>query len=144
MLAALADRAQGAQCQTPWREVTVILTDDAGMASFNRAIMGHAGATDVITQRYEPLPGETEGLMGEIIVNVERARQAGPCRRGWSPTHELALYLAHGCDHLNGGTDATPANRLRMRRRELRWLREIGVSDARPLLDAAGFTRRQA
>jgi len=113
----------------PWRDVTLILVDDAGSAPLNRAIMGHAGATDVITQRYLPLPGEPDGLVGELIVNVERAWQVGVRRRGWSPARELALYIAHGCDHLNDAEDATPAGRRRMRRRELRWLARVQVPD---------------
>jgi probable rRNA maturation factor len=131
VLAGVAGCAQRARRQPPWRELTVILTDDDGIAPVNRAIMGHDGATDVITQRYEALPGEPPGLVGELVVNVERAWQVGSRgRRGWSPTQELALYLAHGCDHLNDEDDATTAGRRRMRRRELRWLRELGAPPA--------------
>lgn len=127
LLAALAGSAQRARRQPPWRELSVILTDDAGSAAFNHAIMRHDGPTDVITQRYEALPGEPPGLVGELVINIERAWQVGVRgRRGWSPAHELALYLAHGCDHLNDEDDATPAGRQRMRRRELRWLRKLG------------------
>ena len=109
----------------PWREVAVHLLDDAGIAPFNAAIMRHAGATDVITQRYETCPGEPDGLVGELFVNVERAAASAPRRAGWSADRELALYLAHGFDHLAGADDATPAERGRMRRRELRWLRAL-------------------
>jgi rRNA maturation RNase YbeY len=87
--------------------------------------MDHDGPTDVITQRYTPIPGESAGLIGELFVNVERAHQAAPRRTGWSPDHELALYLAHGCDHLTGADDTTPRERARMRRRELAWLRKV-------------------
>lgn len=124
-LAAIA--ASTRRSAPPWREVTVIITDDAGIEPFNRAIMKHAGTTDVITQRYDALPGEPVGLLGEVIVNVERAWQVGGARRGWSAAHELALYLAHGCDHLNDEEDTTPAGRQRMRRREMRWLRRLDV-----------------
>ncbi len=126
---ALARAAQRIKPHPPWRELTVILADDAGIAPVNAAVMGHAGATDVITQRYEPVPGEPPGLVGEIVVNVEQAWRAGtrPARSGWSPAHELALYLAHGCDHLTDADDAAPADRRRMRRRELRWLAAAAV-----------------
>ena len=125
-LAALASGSCGAR---RWREVTVILTDDAGIASLNLRIMWHTGPTDAITQRYEPLPGEPDGIYGELLVNVERAWQVGSQRRGWSASRELALYIAHGCDHLNDADDSTPAGRQRMRRRELRWLARIRVPD---------------
>jgi rRNA maturation RNase YbeY len=119
-------QAQGAGA-APWREVTVHLLDDAGIAPVNRAIMGHDGATDVITQRYEPIPGEPAGLVGELFVNVECVCRAAPRRAGWTPARELALYLAHGCDHLSGADDHTPDGRARMRRRELAWLRRFSL-----------------
>jgi len=125
----LAKLASGCRGARPWREVTVILTDDAGIAPLNRQIMRHEGATDVITQRYEPLPGEPDGVRGDLLVNVERAWQVGARRRGWSASRELALYIAHGCDHLNDAEDATPAGRQRMRRRELRWLAGVRMPD---------------
>jgi rRNA maturation RNase YbeY len=109
----------------PWQEITVHLYDDDGIALINQAIVGHGGPTDVITQRYTPIPGEPAGLIGELFVNVERAHQVAPRRAGWSPDRELALYLAHGCDHLTGADDITPRERARMRRRELAWLRKV-------------------
>lgn len=126
---ALATCAAGVRGARPWREVTLILVDDAGIAPLNLRIMRHAGPTDVITQRYEPFPGEPDGVIGEIIVNVERAWQVGARRGNWSTSRELALYIAHGCDHLNDADDSTPARRQRMRRRELRWLARVRVPD---------------
>jgi len=126
---ALARLAQTRQPdEPPWREVTVHLLDDEGIAPVNQAILSHSGATDVITQRYEPFPDEPEGLIGELFINVERAALAAPRRPGWSPDRELALYLAHGCDHLTGANDGTPAERARMRRRELGWLRRLPLT----------------
>lgn len=119
-----------AQARTPgetWREVSVYLLDDAGIAPVNASILAHEGATDVITQRYEPLPGEPDGLIGELFVNVERARSAAR-RAGWTADRELALYLAHGFDHLTGADDGTPAERARMRRRELSWLGRLTLT----------------
>ena len=111
-----------------WRDIRLLLTDDAGMAACNRRSMRHEGPTDVITLRYAPVPG-AGGATAELIVNLQRASEEGRLRRRisggktlWDAQHELALYLAHGCDHLAGADDDTPANRRRMRRRELRWL----------------------
>jgi probable rRNA maturation factor len=113
-----------AQKRTPgnvWQEVTIHLLTDKGIARINQAIMNHEGATDVITQRYDPCPGEPEGLIGELFINIERAYTI-PRAKGWTKQEELALYIAHGLDHLTGADDATAKERYAMRRRERRWL----------------------
>ena len=112
----------GARIGVPFRGVTVVLQDDAFSAEVHEAINGAAGATDVITQRYDPMPGEAEGVYGELYVNVDQALRAAPKRCGWSPAKELLLYVAHGMDHLSGADDLKPRDYDRMRRRELRWL----------------------
>ena len=116
-----ADRSSS-RAGIEFREVTVILQDDASSDEAHRAIMGVEGATDVITQRYDAMPGEPPGVYGELYVNCDRAMSAAPGRRGWSPAKELLLYIAHGMDHLSGEDDHSPDGYSRMRRRELGWL----------------------
>ncbi len=108
--------------ERPWQAVTVYLLHDAQSAEVNDAILGHEGPTDVITQRYDPLPGEEAGLIGELYVNLDEALRASAT---WKTTfeEEVVLYIAHGCDHLTGADDATPVERAAMRRRDLRWMR---------------------
>ena len=107
-----------------FRAVTIILQDDAFSAEVHEAINGATGPTDVITQRYDAMPGEAEGVYGELYVNTDQALRVAPKRRGWSPAKELLLYVAHGMDHLSGADDLKPRDYDRMRRRELRWLNE--------------------
>lgn len=106
-----------------WHEVVVHLVRDAESDAMHRAVMGIAGATDVITQAYDAIPPEAPGLFGELFVNTDQALRAAPKRRGWGPTQELLLYIAHGMDHLSGADDHAPADYARMRRRELAWIR---------------------
>ena len=108
-----------------FRSVTVILQHDDESDAVHRAIMGVDGATDVITQRYDAMPPEPAGVYGELYVNVDQAMRAAPKRSGWSVAKELLLYVAHGMDHLSGADDHSPADYWRMRRRELRWIREL-------------------
>ena len=115
----------GARIGVPFRAVTVILQDDAFSAVVHEAINGAKGPTDVITQRYDAMPGEAEGVYGELYVNVDQALRVAPKRRGWSPAKELLLYVAHGMDHLSGADDLKPRDYDRMRRRELNWLKEL-------------------
>jgi rRNA maturation RNase YbeY len=109
-----------------FREISVVVQDDAGSDAAHRAVMDVPGATDVITQNFDAMPGEPDGVYGELYVNAERAIVAAPKRGGWSPAREFLLYLAHGMDHLSGADDLTRSERARMRRRELRWLAEFG------------------
>ena len=112
-----------ARIGVPFRAVTVILQDDAFSAEVHEAINGAKGPTDVITQRYDAMPGEAEGVYGELYVNTDQALRVAPKRRGWSPAKELLLYVAHGMDHLSGADDLKPRDYDKMRRRELGWLR---------------------
>ena len=114
-----------ARIGVPFRAVTVVLQDDAFSAEVHEAINGAKGPTDVITQRYDAMPGEAEGVYGELYVNVDQALRVAPKRRGWSAAKELLLYVAHGMDHLSGADDLKPADYDRMRRRELRWMKEL-------------------
>ena len=112
----------------PFRGVSIILQDDAESDAAHRAVMNVEGATDVITQGFDAMPGEEPGVYGELYVNWERAVSAAPMRKGWSPAKELLLYVAHGMDHLSGADDHSPRDYAAMRRRELRWLAALDAA----------------
>jgi len=111
-----------------WREMSIVLTDDAGMVRLNLRHLGRSEATDVLSFGYDPLPGEEDLPSAEVIVNVQRAVEEGVRRQAddgsWGPCHELALYLAHGCNHLTGLNDNDSAGRRRMKKRDTAWVRE--------------------
>lgn len=117
---------------TLWGEIALILTDHPGMIEIHEACMGKSHTTDVLTLRYDPVPGETSSEVNvELIINVQRAMDMGqqscPGRKTrvpWGECREFALYIAHGCDHLTGADDGDRHGRERMRKRELRWLSE--------------------
>jgi len=126
-----------------WKEMSTVLTDNAGIKLFNQKHLARSEVTDVISFRYNPIPGDNGMYSSEIIVNVQRAAEkgnrlrrrsneipadTGRCSRpNWDGSRELALYIAHGCNHLTGETDYDRAGQLRMRRRELRWLKQAGT-----------------
>ena len=112
-----------AQAEIPVRGP--VLQGDAASAEVHLAVNGAEGPTDVVTQRYDPMPGEAPGVYGELYVNVERAVAAAPRRAGWSAAKELLLYVAHGMDHLSGEDDLSPSGYSAMRRRELGWIRRL-------------------
>jgi rRNA maturation RNase YbeY len=107
-----------------WNEITIVVTDDRGIAKLNERFLRHRGPTDVISFRLEAVPGE-KAASGEIYVNAQRAVSlAGP---DWTASQELALYIAHGMDHLAGADDRTAAQRTRMLDRETGWVRKTGA-----------------
>ncbi len=107
-----------------WSEVCVVLVDDEAITQTNREYFGKNRPTDVISFRYDPVPGEDDAWSGDLIINVDRAVQVGPDHKGID--YELALYIAHGFDHLSGAEDDTDAKRKKMRATETAWLREAG------------------
>ena len=101
-----------------WDELSLVLTDDAGIARINRLYLEREGATDVISFAWPagPVGG---GYCGELFVNIQRAFAVG--RSNFE--REMALYIAHACDHMSGASDRSGLGRRRMRNRELAWLR---------------------
>jgi rRNA maturation RNase YbeY len=104
-----------------WKEISVMLTDNNGICTVNRKHLSSSETTDVISFCYDPIPGDNNLYSAEIVVNIERAIENNS---RWTASRELALYIAHGCNHLTGADDQSRADRMRMRRRELRWLKE--------------------
>lgn len=119
----LINRTHRLDKQTLWGEIEVILSNDANIAAVKEQVFNRKEITDVIALRYNPVPGIEKHTSAELFINVQRAAQRKNTT-GWNPSKELALYLAHGCDHLAGADDSTKAEYNRMRNRELRWLRE--------------------
>ena len=122
----LMTKARKLDPRTQWGEIIVILTNDKQIATVNEQVFLKTDTTDVIALRYDPLPEIEEETSAELFINVERAFQCRQ-RSNWNYSTELALYLAHGCDHLAGATDYTNSEQKQMRRRELRWLREASA-----------------
>lgn len=117
------------------RDLHVVLLNDRAMCEINAALMRREGPTDVICLAYRGMPGMPDGAPAEIYINAQCAAREGARRKG--PARELALYLAHGIDHLCGRDDRTPDERAAMRRRELRWLNDPAIAPIVNLLIGA-------
>jgi probable rRNA maturation factor len=111
-----------------WRQLNLVLTGDAEIRALNARWFGRDRVTDVISFQHPALPGET-GEEGELLLNIEQAWHEGLLRDG--PDRELLLYLAHGCDHLCGAEDNTPARKRAMLTRENSWIRR-GLAEGLP------------
>jgi len=119
----LMNKAAAMDTTRTWIDCSVVMVGHDRMIELNRQAMNHEGTTDVITFAYPTQPGEPAGWRGEIILNVEEASDAST-RLGSRIERELALYLAHGCQHLGGADDRTKSERAAMNRRQNKWLRD--------------------
>jgi probable rRNA maturation factor len=120
----LGKKVEAVTAPERWEEVCIVLVDDEGITRTNREYFGKERPTDVISFRYDPVPGEHDALTGDLIINVDRAVQVGPEHNG--ADYELALYIAHGFDHLAGADDATDEQQSEMHATETAWLEEAG------------------
>jgi len=120
----LGEKLAAKTAPEPWGEISVILVDDDGITQSNREYFGKNRPTDVISFRYDPVPGEDAVLGGDLLVNVDRAVLEGTTRG--NVDRELALYIAHGFNHLSGADDDTPEKHRKMRAIETAWLRKAG------------------
>lgn len=94
-------------------ELSVLLTDDAGIRELNRDWRGKDKPTDVLS-----FPMGDESVLGDVVISLERA-EAQAAEFGCAVEEEIARLLAHGMlhligyDHVKGGAQAA-----RMRARE--------------------------
>ena len=103
-----------------WDEITIIITDHTGIKKLNNKYFKKDYTTDVISFLYHSIPGEKNALSGDIIVNLDQVFDEGNIRDNIN--YELAFYIAHGLDHLNGNDDNTSIKRNKMHDREKKWI----------------------
>lgn len=102
-------------------EVSLLLTDDAGIAELHGRFLGDPTETDVMSF-------ETDGT-ADVVVNVARARREA-ARRRVTIRSELALYVVHGLLHVCGHDDHDEDDRRAMRDAERDVLQRIGLRHA--------------
>ncbi len=120
-MATLRRAAQAAQTAVRLDgEVTVLLTDDAGIRRLNRRFRGKNKATDVLSfPAAQPEFGPGFGVAGDLAISVETAaRQAAAEGHGLST--ELRVLMLHGMLHLAGMDHETDAGEMAAHEAELR------------------------
>ena len=84
-------------------ELSLVLTDDAGIADLNRDYLGRTGPTNVIAfpMTEGDFAGVNPGLLGDVVISVETAAAQAE-GSGYTPLEMLDFYLVHGILHLVG------------------------------------------
>jgi probable rRNA maturation factor len=109
-------------------ELSITLTDDAGIAELNESWRGKRGPTDVLS--FSLVEGDHAehrgGLLGDVVIGVpQAARQARRAHRGLD--RELAHLAIHGILHLLGHDHERDDEARVMLAEERRLRREIGL-----------------
>ncbi|MBW2313185.1 MAG: rRNA maturation RNase YbeY [Deltaproteobacteria bacterium] len=127
----LRERARGALAALGHSrsELSLTLTDDAGIAELNQTWRGKPGPTDVLSfSLFEGDHTEHRGaLLGDVVIGLaQAARQARAGHRGLD--RELAHLAIHGILHLLGHDHEKPDEARLMRAEERRLRRAVGIA----------------
>jgi probable rRNA maturation factor len=110
-------------------DVSLAFVDNTTIHRLNRQFLQHDEPTDVLSfPLSEP---NSRKLSGELVIGAEVAL-AQANERGHDVQAELALYVIHGLLHLCGHDDYDVGAAERMRERERRYLKELGLPDISP------------
>lgn len=98
--------------------VSLLLTDDAGIAELHGRFLGDPSPTDVMSFGFD------DGA--EVVVSVATAARVARAS-GHAIAAEVVLYVVHGLLHVLGYDDQAPRARARMRAAERAILRRLGL-----------------
>lgn len=109
-------------------ELVVRIVDEAEMTALNREYRGKDGPTNVLSFPYEPMPGVTSDLLGDVVicapvVAMEAIKQGKPLASHW------AHIVIHGVLHLLGHQHTKDGDAQRMEALETVLLDRLGFAD---------------
>lgn len=103
-----------------WHRIDYIFCSDQALLSLNKSFLQHDTLTDIIT-----FPYQTEPLIAEIYISLERVQENAKTFSNGSCHLELARVMVHGILHLCGYDDHTVEEKQNMRDRESFYLRVL-------------------
>jgi probable rRNA maturation factor len=112
-------------------ELSILLTDDAGITDYNLRFLGKNGPTNVISFGVDGSFSVGPDILGDIAVNIDAAKRQSEIR-GVSLTDEIIILCVHGLLHLFGHIHdeqegATQDDRVSMESRERELLHLLGI-----------------
>ena len=107
-----------------------MLTDDARIHELNRTYRGVDRPTDVLSfsQREGDAPDSWDGLLGDVIISIERAQRQAD-EYGHTMAREVGFLTVHGVLHLLGWDHEEPEEERRM------------MAETEDILASVGLTR---
>lgn len=120
--AALRRRHEGRQ------QVNIVLFAENEARAVNRKYRGKDHATNVLSFAYEPMSGESTGLLGDLVIcPAIVAREAA--QQGKRARDHFAHLTVHGTLHLLGHDHEKAADATRMEALERGILADLGIPD---------------
>ena len=123
------------QTECSARGLSIVLCDDAMIASLNETWRDVAGPTDVLSfPMDEGLildSGEADQPLGDVVISLDTAAQQAR-EHGISLRDEVIVLLIHGLCHLQGHDHGQLAEADSMRHEEQRLLMAVAPEIARP------------
>lgn len=119
-------------------QLSVTFTDNDGIQELNRRFRNIDAPTDVLSfplfdfegEEDEPPIDEIENMLGDVVLNLERARQQAE-EFGHSFEREVAFLTVHSMLHLLGyDHETTEQDELDMREKQRRIMDRMGLSVA--------------
>ncbi len=98
--------------------LTYVFCSDKYLLKMNKDFLSHNYYTDIISFDLSETPGN---LIGEVYISVDRVKDNAKTL-GTSLKEELHRVIFHGALHFCGYKDKKPADTIKMRQMEDRWL----------------------
>ncbi len=112
LLKALGD-AMLAALSLPQAELSVLLTDDAGIQVLNRDHRQKDKPTDVLAFPMDESVPDPAGILGDVVISLDTAERQARSRQRHL-IEEVRFLLAHGLLHLVGYDHAEPIEKREM------------------------------
>lgn len=107
----------------PVESITLTLLTDDALLEINESFLKHDYYTDILTFYYSE---EGEPIEGELFLSIDRIKDNASTQRV-TFDNEFSRVVFHGCLHLCGHDDHTPAEKLQMRSAEDKYLAQLSV-----------------
>lgn len=99
--------------------INLLFCDDDRIVEYNRQYLNHDYETDIITFRYQD-----ENVDSDIIISVDTVKR-NAVKYKTDFKHEMYRVIIHGVLHLCGYDDKDTAGKIKMRKKENKYLKLI-------------------
>jgi probable rRNA maturation factor len=123
----------------PVTGISVVITDDGEIQRLNQQFRGIDAPTDVLSFPNEPVPGEDEPYLGDLILALPYIRHQAE-EEQHTLSDELVLAVIHGTLHLLGYDHDNVERQSKMWEKQAEALRAMDVNISVPRFEFSDET----